>query len=122
MARERGGLPWQCEKAAGLVHRLLERGQALIEGNEIEEIAVLAGGGIDPLACAMPGQSHVQTLPCRVGDIADMPIASGAAAVGEIVVADSFRVLRQATRHVGCHRTVLVRTGHAVTPRTIPQE
>jgi hypothetical protein len=101
---------WEGEKPARLRERVLER-EVLVEGNEVEKVAVLSGGGVGPLAGRWSRDPHIETLPRRVGDVADMPVAAGAKTVGEVEPADRLGLLRKLAGHVGR------RAGHGVLVR-----
>ncbi len=107
--RDRGGV-WlrsqQTEKAPRLVQRVAERARALHGGDQVEQVAVLAGRRVGPLAGgARAGagamQADVEAAPRRVADVAGEPVAALAASVGQVVAADRLGVLGKAARQVG---------------------
>jgi hypothetical protein len=77
-------------------------GQVLVEGYQIEQIAMLAGGGVGPSSGGWTDKPHIQALARRVGHIANLPIAPAAEAVGEVVPADRLGLLRKTARDVRC--------------------
>ena len=74
----------------------------LVEGNEIEEVTMLARGGIAPFARSRSGQVNVEALTGGVEDVAHLPIAPGATSIAEIVTTDHLGMLRQ-TSYNGRH-------------------
>jgi hypothetical protein len=83
----------EVQEISRFLKSLTQRRQVSIERDEIEEVTVLAGGGIAPFADPLAGEMHIEAPTRGVGDIADMPIPSGAATVGEIVTTHGFCVL-----------------------------
>ena len=99
--------PWQGEEAARLVQGVAQARQALVCGDQVEQVAMLAGGGVGPFACCPPpglgaSQAHIEAAAWRVLDIADEPVAALAAAVRQIAAADRLGIAREAARQVGC--------------------
>ncbi len=77
-----------------------QRVEPAVAGDQIEEIAVLAGGGVGPLACGASAglgavQANVEAAPRRVLDITDEPVSALPAPVREIMAADGLRLLRE---------------------------
>jgi len=80
--------------------RLAEVAEATIAGDEVEEIAMLARGGIGPMAGRAgsglrPGEPNIEAAAGRVVDVADDPVAALAAAVGEIIAAHGLGMARE---------------------------
>ena len=75
------------------------------EADEVEQIAMLAGGGIGPFAGGAlrcrTAQADEQAAARRVGDIADQPVAALAMAVGEIVAAHRLGIARETVGQFG---------------------
>ena len=79
----------QAEKAACLVECVAKAVEPTIEGDQgdqVEQIAVLAGGGVGPFAGgafagAAPAQPDEEAAAGRVPDIADDPLAAFTPAV-----------------------------------------
>ena len=92
---------WQVEEAARFGDGLFEGRQIARQGDEVEQVAVFAGGGVGPLAGALAGKPHIQAASWRVGDIAGMPVAAAALAVAEIFPANGLGVQRQSPREFG---------------------
>ena len=78
----------------------------LVDGNEIEEVATLARGGIIPFARSRSGQVNVKALARCVEDVAHLPITPGAASIAEIVTTDHLGMLRQASCNAGHNRSM----------------
>ncbi len=75
--------------------------KSLGELDKIEKVAMLAGGGIHPLAGTLTRKPDKQALAARAMDIARNPVAALAMAGGQIGAADLFGLHRQAMRKVG---------------------
>ena len=80
--------------------------QLAIQSDEVEQIAMLAGGGISPFAggafpAVRSNEADEQAAAGRVPDVADQPVATPAAAVGEIMAAHGLGITREAARQVG---------------------
>src|SRR5262245_55966441 len=92
----------QTQKPARLLELASERGQVPVESDEVEQVAVLAGGSIAPFACSFAMESNIEALTRCVGDVADAPIPPGAATIGQILATDCLgmlgKVLCQASR------------------------
>src|SRR3546814_2148727 len=89
----------QGEKAARFIHGVADGAEGAAQTDEVQEIAVLAGRGVGPLAHrARTGEravkADIETAPLAILDVADEPVAPGTASVGEIVAADVFGVRR----------------------------
>src|SRR3546814_1959220 len=96
----------QGEKAARFIHGVADGAEGAAHTDEVQEIAVLAGRGVGPLAHrARTGEravkADIETAPLAILDVADEPVAPGTASVGEIVAADVFGVRRQMPREDG---------------------
>ena len=73
----------------------------LVEPDEINEIAILTGCGIDPVADRAAfgfEEADVETAPGCSGDIANHPVAAFAPACGQIMAANGLHVLRKPFR------------------------
>jgi hypothetical protein len=89
--------------------------EAPAAGDDVQEVAMLAGGEVDPLTCrAFTGvsafEAHRKAASRGIFGIADAPGVALATPIGEIGATNGFGVVRQATREIG--GTV----GHAVLP------
>ena len=74
--------------------------------DKIEKIAIFAGRGIGPLTCGAgavlrPREPDIEAAAGRVVDIAHEPVATVAAAVGEIVTAHGLGMAREVLRQFG---------------------
>ena len=92
--------PWQAEERPRFIERVAQAIKPAVEGDEVEQIAMLAGGGVGPfaggaLAAVGTAQTHEETAAGRVGDIADQPVAALAMAVGEVVAAHRLGIARE---------------------------
>ena len=73
--------PWQAQKASGFVGDVAEIGEAAGRADDVEQIAVFAGGGIGPFAGrALAGfgtfQTHEHDAARCVPHVADQPVAA----------------------------------------------
>lgn len=87
---------WQRKEAFSLVDGFSKPTMALIESDEVDEVAMLAGRGIDPVAdCAALGleEPDIEAAPRRSGNIANHPIASLAPTGGEVMAANGLCIL-----------------------------
>src|SRR5690242_4577334 len=113
MARKSGG---RCGRspvpvAAGSGTRVPRRArhaavEATIESDEVEKIAMLAGGGVGPFAGrALTGirssQTDEETAARCVPYVADEPVAAFAPAVREIIPANRLGIAREMVRQFG---------------------
>ena len=101
-----GGRTRQGEKGTRLVDGLAEAVQIAVAGDQIEQIAMLAGGGIGPFAGGAGTvigtlQPDIEAAARRVLDIADDPVAARAASFGEVVTAHGLGIAREAARQIG---------------------
>src|SRR5229473_580062 len=99
-------LGWQAEKRARLVEGVAQAVETTVEGNEVQEIAMLPGGGVGPfaggaLAMVWPAQADKQAAASGVGDIANEPVAALTMAVGEIVTAHCLGIARETAGQIG---------------------
>jgi hypothetical protein len=83
--------------------------QPPVQGDEVEEIAMLAGGGVSPfaggaLSAVRSCEANEQAAAWRVGNVADDPVATPAAAVGEVAAAHRLGITRETARQVGSLR------------------
>ena len=97
---------WHGEKAPGFVGDVVEVDKAAALADDVEEIAMFAGGGVGPFAGrALAGfrsfQPDEHRAAGRVADVADQPVAAFAAAVGEIVAAHRLGIARETVRQFG---------------------
>ena len=80
----------------------IEKAAALAD--DVEQVAVLAGGGVGPFAGRPLGrllEPDEHRAARRVAHVADQPIAALTAAVGEIVAAYRFGLARETVRQFG---------------------
>src|SRR5437764_822964 len=99
--------PRKAKEGPCLVEHLLEGPEAAVQADEVEEIAMLAGGGVGPFASGAGAavaffEPHKQAAPGRVGDIAHEPVIADAPSAGEIVTAHRLGLAREAARQLGC--------------------
>ena len=71
----------QAEESSGLVEGVTQAIEATIERDQVEKIAMFAGGGIGPFAGGTPAavrtaQPDKEAAAPRVGDITDQPAAA----------------------------------------------
>ena len=98
--------PRQAEEASGLVGDIVEIDKAAAFADDVEQIAMLACGGVGPFAGgALAGfrplsRTNIER-PGVLRDVADQPIAAFAAAVGEIMAAHRLGLAREAARQFG---------------------
>jgi hypothetical protein len=83
---------WQAEEGSRLVEHVAQTLQPLVQGDEVEEIAMLAGGGVGPFAGgAFPSvrscETNEQAAARCIDDVANHPVATPATAVGEVMAA-----------------------------------
>jgi hypothetical protein len=76
-----------------------------VHGDEIEQVAVFARGGVSPLpggalAAVRPLEPDEQATSRRIRDIANEPVAALAAAIGEIVAAHCLGIARETVSEV----------------------
>ena len=103
-------LPWdwvrrQGKERARLLEGIAQPVETAAERDEVEKVAMLAGGGVGPLAggalaMVRSAQADKQAAAAGVGDIADQPVAALPMAVGEIVTAHRLGVAREAAGQV----------------------
>ena len=96
----------ESQEGARLDDRLAHARQAARETDEIEQVAMLARGGVGPMARgARAGgwtvQAHVEAPPRAVGDVADAPVAAAAASVRQIRPAHGLGAFREPARQIG---------------------
>jgi hypothetical protein len=106
LLRSDAGSPWQTEERPGLVEHVAQTLQLAIQSDEIEQIAMLAGGGVSPFAggafpAVRSSEANEQAAAGRVPDVADDPVATPAAAIGEVMAAHGLGITREAARQVG---------------------
>src|SRR5207244_4265957 len=92
-------------EGARLVHRLAETVQIAVMADQVQEIAVLAGGGVGPFAGgAGTGfgavKPDIEAAARRIHDVAGDPVTAAAASVGEIVAAHRLGIAREAARQI----------------------
>src|SRR5579871_4972905 len=92
--------PWQAEERPRFIERVAQAIEAPVEGDEVEQIAMFAGGGVGPFAggafaAVGTAQTHEEAAAGRVGDIADQPVTALAMAVGEVVAAHRLGITRE---------------------------
>jgi hypothetical protein len=99
---------WQAEEGSRLVEHVAQTLQPLVQGDEVEEIAMLAGGGVGPFAggafpAVRPREANEQATAGSVGHVADDPVATSASTVGEVAAAHRLGI----TRETACQITGL---------------
>lgn len=68
----------------------------LVQANEVKQIAMFTGRGIDPIAYLATfrlEQAHIKAAAWRTGHIADHPIPSFAATGGQVMAANGLHIL-----------------------------
>ncbi len=98
---ERGKLR---KRRALFVRDIAEFEKATALTDDVEQVAVLAGGGIGPFAGWTLGQlfqPDEHGTAWRIAGVADQPIAAFAPAIGEIVAAYRFGLARETVRQFG---------------------
>src|SRR6266404_5819122 len=110
------------KESPGLIGDVLEVRQTATLSDDVEQIAVFASGGVGPLARgALAGfdtlQADEHRATRRIADVANQPVASFTAPVGEIVTADRLSLSGHAARQIGCivrHRVLRNEKGPAI--------
>jgi hypothetical protein len=97
---------WQAQKQARLGEHVAHAIEPPVHGDEIEQVAVFARGGVSPLAggalaAVRPLEPDEQAAPRRVRNITDQPVSPLAAAVGEIVAAHRLGIARETVSEIG---------------------
>ena len=98
----------QAEEDPGLVSDVLEVDEAAALADHVEEVSMLAGGGVGPF----PGRAFGQVLEpdvhraaLGVTGIAHLPVVALATAVAEIVAAHRLGLSAEMLRKIGCVET-----------------
>ena len=96
----------QAEKVPRLVGGVAEIGKAAAFADDIEEVAVIAGRRVGPFAGRTlsgfrPFQPDEQGAAGCIPHVADQPVASLAATVGEIMAAHRLGIARKPVRQFG---------------------
>jgi hypothetical protein len=95
----------QAQESTRLIQRLAKPRMAAARGDDVEEIAMIAGRGIGPFSrrptVSARAEPHIETSPGRVSNVANHPVMAFSAAVGEIAAAHSLGILPEASRYVG---------------------
>jgi len=90
--------PRKAEKATGLVGDIAEVDKAGSLAQEVEQITVLPGRGIRPLAGAWAGKVYIERAALIVANIANDPVIACPPAGGEVVAADRLGTAREKIR------------------------
>src|SRR4030095_5697562 len=90
----------QGQERACLLEGIAQPVETAAERNEVQKVAMLAGGGGSPLSgCTLAmlraAQADKQAATLSVGDIADQPVATLPVAIGEIVAAHRLGIARE---------------------------
>jgi hypothetical protein len=98
---------WQAQEASCLLSDIVEIDQTATFADHVEQVAVLASGGVGPFARRAATDVHaLQTDEHRaagcIPDVADLPVIADTAPVGEIVAAHRLCLAREAIRQVCC--------------------
>jgi len=101
-----GRWAWQGEKATRLVHGVAKMLQIAAARDQVEKIAMLAGGGVGPFAGSArtvisTPQTYIEAAARRVHRVAGDPVAARPAPVGEIMAAHGLGIAREAARQIG---------------------
>src|SRR5262245_12219848 len=80
--------------------------QPAVQGDEVEEITVLAGSSVGPFAGSTlpvvgPYEANEQAAARRVRNIADDPVATPAIALREVMAAHRLGITRETARQIG---------------------
>jgi hypothetical protein len=102
----RGFGPRQAKKGSRLREDVTQAIKSAVQGDKIEEIAMLSGGCVGPfansaLASIRSRKPDEQAAAGRIFDVADEPVISGLATVGEIMAAHRWRLARKMARQFG---------------------
>jgi hypothetical protein len=89
-----------------LVKYIAQTLQPAVQGDEIEEITVLAGSSVSPFAggalpAVGPREANEQAATRRVRDIADDPVATPAMALREVMAAHRLGITRETAGQIG---------------------
>ena len=88
------------QEAPGLLQGRTKRGAPDVMTDDVEQIAVLPGGGVGPLTRYAGGdQTHPQRAASGAVDVAYRPVPSGAASGGEVLPADLLGALGERRGH-----------------------
>ncbi len=95
----------QAQEAARLVGDVVEIEKAAALADDVEQIAVLARGGVGPFAGRAPSPTVLEPdehgAPRCIADVTDQPVAAFAPTVGEVVAAYRLGLAREAMRQFG---------------------
>jgi len=97
---------WQAEEGSRLVEYIVQTLQPAVQGDEVEEITVLAGSSVSPFAgSALPAvgpcEANEQAAARRVRNIADDLVATPAMALREVMAAHRLGITRETARQIG---------------------
>ncbi len=100
-----GAWPWKAQESPSLVSNVVEICQVASFANDVEQITMIAIGGIRPFASSTFAQVRSfqpdeQRSARRVSDVADQPVAPFTAAVREIMAAHGLGIAREALSQV----------------------
>ena len=118
------------KKPACLGSHILEVEKARRCADQIEQIAVLAGGGIRPAARGTPAgfracQTHEHRAAGSVSHIAHQPVVSGTMARGQVMAADCLGLPAKTDRQIGRvtmgHQRISCVLGHLPPPGSGPR-
>src|SRR5699024_10897838 len=93
----------QAEEGTCLLRDIGEIHEATALADDVEKVAMLAGGGVGPfarraLAALGAGQAHEHRAPRRIVHVAYHPVATFATSVGQIVAAHRLGIARETVR------------------------
>ena len=96
---------WQAQKQVRLGEHVAHAIEPAVDGDEIEQVAVFARGGVSPLAggalaAVRPLETDEQATSRRVRHIANEPVAALATTVGEIVAAHRLGIARETVSEI----------------------
>jgi hypothetical protein len=100
-----GAWPWKAQEPTGFVSNVVEIGQVAAFANDVEQITMIAIGGIGPFASSTFAeirsfQPDKQRSARRVSDIAHQPVAAFTPAIEEIMAAHRLGIARETLRQV----------------------
>ncbi len=88
------------QEGARLVERLAQMAVSLVEGDEIEKIAMFRGRGIRPFSASLAGELDEKAASRTALGVAAQPVTALAAAFRQIEAADGLRLARKPPREI----------------------
>src|SRR3546814_3547043 len=95
--------PWQAEETTGLVERIAQTVMATGDRDDVEQVAMFAGGGVGPFTRRAASvlrscKTDIEAAPRRVAGVADQPITALAMPLRQVVTAHRLGLDRKSTR------------------------